>query len=481
MRHRNARTCIIATLGPASDKPDVIEQLVTAGVNVFRLNFSHGERETHAERVRMIREVAAGLLQPVGILQDLQGPKIRVGKLAEPVRLERDAAFVLDCGMDEPGSGERVGVTYRGLYRDVARGDHMLLDDGRLELEVTAVRDRQIHTRVIRGGRLSSSKGINLPGSDLRIPALSDKDVEDMKLGTELGVDWIAVSFVRSRDDVLLARHYMDRFGSTARLMAKIEKPSAIARFAEILESVDGVMIARGDLGVELSPEQVPIVQKRLIRVAREAGKPVVTATQMLESMTGSPLPTRAEASDVANAIFDGTDGVMLSAETAVGEYPVEAVRCMNRIALTVEADEAYQRAMQEKMVHTEQTIADSVAHAACQMAREIDARVIVTFSSSGATALRVARHRVSNSVLAITPNAVAFRQLAMSWGINAVLAASDIQNSDEMVAQANDWILETGLAEPGDHYVMTAGVPFGISGTTNLIRAEVVQPRNAI
>ena len=477
MKRTSARTCIIATLGPASDSPERIAELIDAGTNVFRLNFSHGDRDSHAGRFEAIRQASAERLKPVGILQDLQGPKIRIGRFEDgSAQLVPGADFILDCEQTEPGNAESVGVSYRGLSQDVSRGEELLLDDGRLALEIVEISGRKIRTRVLRGGKLGSNKGINLPGSDLRIPALSDKDVEDIKLGSELGVDWVAMSFVRSRDDVFLARHYLERFGSDARLMAKIEKPSAIARFDDILDAADGIMIARGDLGVELSPEQVPIVQKRLIRACREAGKPVVTATQMLESMTGSPIPTRAEASDVANAIFDGSDAVMLSAETAVGEYPVVAVQFMNRLALAVESDEAYQRAMQEKVVQTDQTIADSVAHAACQMAQEIGAEVIVTFSSSGSTALRVARHRVANAVLAITPSEIAYRQLAMSWGVSAVLAPRDISNSDEMVSEANAWILKSKLGEPGDNYVITAGVPFGVAGTTNLIRAETVQ-----
>ncbi|MEM9300682.1 MAG: pyruvate kinase [Pseudomonadota bacterium] len=471
-----ARTCIIATLGPASDSPEKIRALIDAGVGLFRLNFSHGERDGHAERFRRIRDAADELRRPVGILQDLQGPKIRVGKIEEGVRLERGAAFILDCDSEDLGDATRAGVTYRGLCRDVSKGETLLLDDGRLELTVEAVRGREIHARVVRGGSLSSNKGINLPGSDLRIPALSDKDVEDLRFGTELGVDWVAMSFVRSRDDVFLARHYMERFECDAKLMAKIEKPSAIDRFDEILGAADGIMVARGDLGVELSPEQVPLVQKRLVYKCREAGKPVVTATQMLESMTQAAIPTRAEASDVANAVLDGTDAVMLSGETAVGDHPEEAVRVMNRIALAVENDPAYQRAMHEQIFRDENHVPDSVARAACEMAKDIGAHVIVSFSSSGATALRVARHRAPVEVLAITTNARAFRQLSVSWGVNAVLAKADIQNSDEMVAEANAWVQRTGMAGPGDNYVITAGVPFGVSGTTNLIRVETVQ-----
>ncbi|MEM7708025.1 MAG: pyruvate kinase [Pseudomonadota bacterium] len=471
----NSKTCIIATVGPASSDQNTLERLIDAGVNVFRLNFSHGEPEDHAAVVERIRAAEKRTVRAIGILQDLQGPKIRTTRFADgPVNLTEGNTFRLTCDDDSPGDENRVGVTYPGLARDTKAGETLLLADGRLELEVTEVQGETLVTRVVRGGPLSNNKGINVPGSDLKIPALSEQDAAHIKVGAELNVDWVAMSFVRSRDDILLARHYLDRYASRAKLMAKIEKPSAIERFADILEEADGIMIARGDLGVELSVDRVPMVQKKLIRLCREAGKPVVTATQMLESMTTSPTPTRAEASDVANAIFDGTDAVMLSAETAVGDYPTETVGVMNQIALSVEADEGYQKAMSETQISVEASLADSVASAACQMASAINAKVIVTFSSSGSTALRVARHRVTQYVLAITPNRESYQQLAMSWGIDPVLA-EDIRDSDEMVARANEVITQTGIAQPGDYYVITAGVPFGVSGTTNLIRAEIV------
>ncbi|MEM9531306.1 MAG: pyruvate kinase [Pseudomonadota bacterium] len=471
----NSKTCIIATVGPASSDRDTLARLIDAGVNVFRLNFSHGDPEDHAQVVDHIRAERQRTVRPIGILQDLQGPKIRTARFADgPINLQPGDTFRLTCDDESPGNQERVGVTYAGLAQDLKVGEPVLLADGRLELVVTAIEGATIVTEVIRGGELSNNKGINVPGCDLKIPALSEQDADHIRVGAELGVDWVAMSFVRSRDDILLARHYLERHRSSAKIMAKIEKPSAVERFDDILSAVDGIMIARGDLGVELSPDQVPIVQKKLIRRSRDAGKPVVTATQMLESMTNSPTPTRAEASDVANAIFDGTDAVMLSGETAVGEYPQETVQIMNRIARSVEGDPEYRRRIQQVKFSGDDSVADSVASAACQMASAIDARVIVTFSSTGNTALRVARQRVPQSVLAITPNPTAYYQLAMSWGVDAILAA-DIHDSDEMVTRANDVIKQTGIAEKGDAYVITAGVPFGVSGTTNLIRAEVV------
>src|SRR5690606_29141126 len=437
------RTKIVATIGPASPSPEVVLKLIEAGVNVFRLNFSHGKREDHLGVVNIIRQTSEEIGAPVALLQDLQGPKIRVGTFADgSVELEVGQAFTLTCDDPSPGDSARVGVTYQGLCGDVKVGDELLLDDGRLALEVTAVKAGNIETRVDIGGTLSNNKGINIPGAMLSIPALTDKDVEDLKFGAELDVDWVAISFVRNRDDLLLARHYLARAGSQARLMAKIEKPSAVDRFSEILEEVDGVMVARGDLGVEMAAERVPLIQKRLIRACIEAGKPVITATQMLESMIRNPTPTRAEASDVANAIFDGTDAVMLSAETAVGEHPIDAVKMMDRIARSVEQDENYRRIMHEYVPKSDATTADAVALAAVEMAYNLDARLIVTFTSTGTTALRVSRNRPPTPVLAVTPNPRTQRQLAVAWGVVSSVV-DDIHDTDEMVEVSNSSISE--------------------------------------
>jgi len=467
------RTKIVATLGPASSSPERIRELMKAGVDVFRVNFSHGTADVHRTNVQRVREAADELGRTVGVLQDLQGPKIRVGKFADKrVTLTAGEPFALTCDDDSPGDATRVGVTYKGLCRDVKPGDTLLLDDGRLALNVTGIDRATVHTEVTLGGVLSDSKGINLPDADLSIPALTDKDVEDLKLGAEIGVDWVAMSFVRSRDDLLLARHYLAREGSSAKLMAKIEKPGAVERFPEILREVDGIMVARGDLGVEMPPERVPQIQKRLIRACLEAGKPVVTATQMLESMIHSPTPTRAEASDVANAIYDGTDAVMLSAETAIGDYPIEAVRMMDRIARTVEADERYIIDMHEHVPVPDDTTADAVSMGVSNMAHTLRAQLIVSFTSSGSTAVRVARNRPAAPILAITPSAVALRQLSLVWGVLPYLS-DDIADTDEMVQVATDAIRDRGLLEPGGRFVITAGVPFGMRGTTNMIRVE--------
>ena len=467
------RTKIVATLGPATSTPEAIQALVDGGVNVFRLNFSHGDHATHEKNVQSIRAVAATAGRAIGILQDLQGPKIRTATFAEgKVRLEEGAAFALTCDDDTPGDATRVGVTYTNLCNDVQQGDTLLLDDGRLALEVTQVENATIHTRVTLGGTLSNNKGINIPGADLSIPALTEKDVADLEFGVSLGVDWVAISFVRSREDVLQARSHLAKAGSDAKLMAKIEKPSAVERFSEILREVDGVMVARGDLGVELAPERVPQIQKRLIRQCIEAGKPVITATQMLESMIQSPTPTRAEASDVANAIYDGTDAIMLSGETAVGDYAVNAVKMMDRIARSVETDAAYRSGMREHVPAPDDTTADAVSYGACEMAYSLSAQAIVTFTSSGTTASRVSRNRPNAPILAITPNERAFRQLAVAWGVIPYYS-EDIGTSDEMVESSLHAIRETKFVEPGARFVITAGVPFGMRGSTNLIRVE--------
>ena len=471
------RTKIVATLGPASSTPEMIVRLMEAGVNVFRLNFSHGTREMHRSNIELIREQSGRLKRPVGVLQDLQGPKIRTGAFAEgEVELRQGDTFALTCGDDRPGDRSRVGVSYAGLYNDVKVGDLLLVDDGRLSFKITDIKGETIETEVVIGGLLSNNKGINIPGADLSIPALTQKDADDLIFGAELDVDWVAMSFVRSRDDLLLARHYLARAGSRAKLMAKIEKPSAVDRFDEILREVDGIMVARGDLGVEMLPERVPLIQKRMIRACVEAGKPVITATQMLESMIHSPRPTRAEASDVANAIYDGTDSVMLSAETAVGSYPEGAVRMMARIAESVESDPGYQQDMRERYPTPEDTIADAVSLGAVLMAYNLSAEVIVTFTSSGTTALRVSRNRPIAPIIAITPNDRAYRQLSLGWGVHPFMS-KDISNTDEMVEVANRAINLSDMAQQGARYVITAGVPFGMQGTTNLIRVERVKP----
>ena len=468
------RTKIVATLGPASDSKEAIRALAEAGADVFRLNFSHGTHEEHRRRAAWVREVEKELGKTLAILQDLQGPKIRIGRFKEGrVELKVGQPFILTRAPVE-GDETRVSITYKGLPEDVAPGQVLLLDDGRLRLRVERIQGDEIHTVVELGGILSDSKGINVPGSDLSIPALSEKDIQDLALGAELGVDWVAVSFVRTRDDLLLARHYLARHGSRARLMAKIEKPSAVHRFEEILEEADGIMVARGDLGVEMPLEEVPIMQKRLILKAIAAGKPVITATQMLESMVQNPSPTRAEASDVANAIFDGTDAVMLSAETAAGAYPVEAVATMARIARVVESSPEFLQKLNVLRPAPTPTTQDAIAQAADDIVEAVEAKAIVVFTATGSSARRIARTRPKVPILALTPNPEVERQLALVWGVLPHLAP-DPQDTDDMVRIALEKAKACGLAQVGERVVIAAGVPFGVRGTTNLIRVERV------
>ncbi len=471
------RTKIVATLGPATSSPEVIANLITAGVDVFRLNFSHGSKEDHKNNVEYIRAESKRLGRQIGILQDLQGPKIRVMTFENgSIELIEGANFSLSCDDDSPGNEKRVGVSYKNLCNDLKVGDALLLDDGRLSLKVVGVSGSEVKTVVTLGGKLSDHKGINLPGAELSIPALTDKDIDDLMYGVELDVDWVAISFVRSRDDMLLARHYLSRAGSKAKLLAKIEKPEAVEHFEEILKSSDGIMVARGDLGVELEPELVPIIQKKLIALSIQAGKPVITATQMLESMITNPGPTRAEASDVANAIYDGTDAVMLSAETAIGEYPIRAVEMMTRIILTVEADSEYQRNMREHYPEALGSVSDAISRSACRLVDDLGANSIVTFTSSGNTAVNVSRNRPAAPILTITPYARVGRQLKLVWGVIPFLG-KELTTTHQMVESAAKALTTLNMAEEGSIFIITAGVPFGQRGTTNLIRVERLKP----
>lgn len=477
MKHHDRATKIVATIGPASRDPDVFRAMLDAGVNVVRMNFSHGEHDDHRHTFEMVRAVAAERRRTVGILQDLQGPKVRVGRFAGGEALltpGQDFTITMD---EVEGSDTRVGTTYTNLVHDVYPGMVLLLDDGNLSLQVTAVQGNDILTRVIVGGVLKNNKGINVPQADLSVPALSLKDIEDLRFGLELGVDWVALSFVRSRDDLLLARHYLTLYaqGAPPKLMAKIEKPQAVERFGEILAEADGIMVARGDLGVELAPERVPTIQKRLIKACREAGKPVITATQMLESMMLLPRPTRAEASDVANAIFDGTDAVMLSGESAAGKYPVEAVAIMDHIAREVEGSDLYRLMLattQEK-----ELARDAIATAAVNVSEELGADAIVCFTSSGSTARRISRNRPKRMVIALAPSERTCNELSLSWGVIPI-QTPDPKDTDDMMDVAHHKLIESRLLDEGDRFVLTAGVPFGVRGTTNMIRVDRLRPR---
>lgn len=473
----NLRVCtkIVCTIGPASRDAATLEKMILAGMNVARLNFSHGTQEDHAEVISHIREIAGRLGKPVAILQDLSGPKLRIEGIAGgSVNVETGNVFTLTT-RKVPGDAREVGISYSDLPGRMNRGDRMLLADGALELEVVESSDTDITCHVIVGGTLSSHKGINLPTRTVDLPSMTEKDREDLLFGIEHGVDYVAISFVRSAADVLEARNFMGEQGAAVPLMAKIEKHEAMEHAGEIVEVSDGILIARGDLGVETPLERVPLAQKELIRLANRAAKPVITATQMLRSMVESPRPTRAEVADVANAILDGTDAVMLSEETAVGRYPVETVEMMTRIARNTETAFPYDTWEGRVRTYSEIDVPEAVAHAACDLARSIASRCIVTFTWSGTTARLVAKYRPDRTIVAPTPREKTYRQLALVWGVVPVLTEHEV-GTDAMFSYAVSAARGVCEVERGECVVITAGVPMGNPGGTNLIKAELVQ-----
>ncbi|MDG6093575.1 pyruvate kinase [Acetobacter sp. AN02] len=472
------RTKIVATLGPASSTEDVIRDLVIAGADVFRLNFSHGAHEDHAERYRTIRKVEEELGCPVGILADLQGPKLRVGTFRDgEITLEEGQPFRFDLDKT-PGDKTRVCLPHQEIIDAASESTTLLLNDGRLRLTVTKTGPDFIETKVVNGGQLSDRKGVNVPDMELGIPALTEKDRKDLAFALELGVDFVALSFVQRPEDVLEAR---DIIGGKAWLVSKLEKPQAIKRLEAIMEASDAVMVARGDLGVELPPETVPLAQKRIVRLARQSGKPVIVATQMLESMITTPVPTRAEASDVATAVFDGADAVMLSAESAAGEYPREAVSMMNRIIGAVEQDESWRSLIQAGCPEPERYVADAIAGAAHQVAHTLNAAAIVAFTRSGPTALRIARERPGCTIFGITPTPETARRLALVWGVHPAISNPDTQKvtMESVVSAAIKIVSEHENIKPDDTLVIAAGMPFGVSGSTNTLRVVTI-PRAA-
>jgi len=465
------RTRIVATVGPASWTPAVLEGLLSVGVDVVRLNFSHGDHDIYRQVIQQVREISSRMGRPVIILQDLQGPKLRIGRLSgNRVQLRKGDEVILTHEIEE-GDAHTLPVPFPEVLWDLTPGVRILLKDGQVVLRVREVRASDVVATVETGGEIASRAGLDLEGVDPPIPPLTPKDLEDLRFGVAMGVDWVAMSFVRRREDIRLLREELARLGASGiRVMAKIERPGAVARFQDILEEADGVMVARGDLGVALPLHEIPLVQKRLIRQAREAGKPVITATQMLESMLHSPTPTRAEVTDVANAIFDGSDGVMLSAETAVGDYPVEAVSVVDRIARTVESSPEFQESLVSRRPAPLPIPQDAVAYGAVDIAEALPADLIVVFTASGATAQRVARFRPRVPVLALTPDERVARQVTMFFGVHSAIAPTPA-STDDMVALALRKAVEVGFARPGSRVVIVAGVPFGQRGSTNLIR----------
>ncbi|WP_138379594.1 pyruvate kinase [Luteithermobacter gelatinilyticus] len=470
--HRQRCTRIIATLGPASSSVDIIRKLSDAGADVFRLNMSHGDHKSIAALHAMIREVEVQTGRPIGILADLQGPKLRIGKFQnDRITLAAGQKFILD--MDKaPGSDKRVELPHPEIFEAVEKGTELLLDDGKIRLHIEQVEKDKIHTKVVVGGELSNRKGVNVPNAILPLAALTEKDRNDLDFVLNLGVDWVGLSFVQRPEDMREAREII---GERAWLLAKLEKPSALYALDEIIALSDAVMVARGDMGVELPMEEVPGKQKKIIRHARRAGKSVVVATQMLETMVHSPVPTRAEVSDVANAVFDGADAIMLSAESATGAYPVEAVSVMDRIARKVESEPSYRKALNRDKTPPEATSADAISAAANQVAATIRAKTIVTYTGSGSTALRASRERPETPLLVLTPNLSTARRLCLCWGLNCVHTA-DAVNFQDMIDKACHMCLTHNFARVNDHIVIMAGMPFGTPGKTNVLRIARVQ-----
>ena len=470
---RNRKVKILATLGPASNTREMIEKLFIAGVDVFRINMSHTKHDLLRELHGHIRAVEAKVNRPIGILADLQGPKIRIGTFADKqVQLQAGDTFVFDTS-PAPGDAKRVFLPHPEIFAGAKVGDNLLLNDGRMRVQITKATADRLDTTVIYGGTLSDRKGVNLPDTLLPIPALTEKDRADLEAAASLGVDWIALSFVQRPEDVEEARSLVK---GRAGVMAKIEKPSALPVLESILNFADGLMVARGDLGVELPLETVPSKQKHITRLARRYGKPVVVATQMLESMITEPVPTRAEVSDVATAVYEGADAVMLSAESASGAWPEKAVQTMDRIAQSAESDIYYQGIVHAQRTDSDHTTADAISAAARSIAETLQVPTIVCYTGGGATGNRVARERPSMPILALTPIVNTARRLALTWGLHP-LVVPDAKSLDEMMANAGELAFSEGFAKPGEKILITAGVPIGNPGSTNMLRVAILGP----
>ena len=474
MIHRTRRAKIVATLGPASSQADIIRSLFLAGVDVFRMNFSHGDYASHAARFQMVRDVEQEFGRPIAILADLQGPKLRVGRFANgPVQLADGQAFRFDLD-DALGNAERVNLPHPEIFAALVPGAELLLDDGKLRVRVERCDASSADTTVLVGGKLSERKGVNVPGVVLPISALTTKDRQDLETALQLGADWVALSFVQRPEDLHEARALI---GERASIVAKLEKPSAIERLEEVIDAADAIMVARGDLGVELPAERVPAIQKRIVKLCRKQGKPVIVATQMLESMIESPVPTRAEASDVATAIYDGADAVMLSAESAAGKFPIEAVSMMNRIIEGTESDPLCRQLLEASHAAADSDRHDVTQAVCCAMRRAsalLGASAIVCFTSSGQTSLRAARERPDSPILSVSPRLSVSRRLALAWGVHSV-HGPESQDTNQLAETAAQLAQTSGLAERGQHVVVLAGMPFGQSGTTNMMRIATV------
>lgn len=472
MMRRKRYAKIVATIGPSSSDTAVIRKLFKAGVDIFRMNFSHGSHEEHAERLRIIREVEAECGRPIGVLADLQGPKLRIGTFENGKEtLKRGQTFKLHL-KEVTGNADAVTLPHKEIFQATKPGDELLVNDGRIRLSVVENDGKIITTKVANGGVISDRKGVNVPGTVLPIDILTRKDKKDLEFAVSLGVEWIAMSFVQRASDLTRARKLID---GRSRLLAKLEKPSAIDNLSAIIDEADAIMVARGDLGVEMPAEIVPQIQKKIIAACRAEGKPVIVATQMLESMISAPIATRAEASDVATAVYAGTDAVMLSAETAAGKYPLEAVKTMDRIITATESDPDFDNILHAVPLPIEADDSDSIASAACNVARTRGCAAISTFTKTGSTVRRVSRLRTLVPVLGLTPDEQVARQLSLAWGVHSVRTRDDVEGFGDMVGKSTRIARREGLAKNGDRIVITAGVPFGTAGTTNILRVAVV------
>ena len=468
------RTKIVCTIGPSIDGEERIRDMIEAGMDVARLNLSHGKREDHLRRLKMIRSVSEEMNSNVGFLFDTRGPEVRTGPLEkDSVQLVEGALLILTTET-VTGNSEIVSVTYPDFHKDLNPGCQVLIDDGLITLEVLSVFDRNIECRVIHGGELRSYKGINTPGTRINLPAVSTEDRVDIELAVEHDINFIAASFARSAEDILEIRKIVEDKGGSIMLIAKIESQEGVANFESILSVSDGVMVARGDLGVEIPTEEVPLLQKQFIRKCNRLGKPVITATQMLDSMIRNPRPTRAEASDVANAIFDGTDAIMLSGETAIGKFPVESVSTMSKIAVHTESGLGYKKILEDMRPLIKKTVTDAISYATCHTAYELGADAIITATQSGQTARMVSKYKPKAPIIAVSSRQQVANQLTLTWGVRTVICPP-VSSTDEMFANAIQAAMAEKLIKNGDLVVITAGVPVGIAGTTNLLRVETV------
>ncbi|HOJ09909.1 MAG TPA: pyruvate kinase [Clostridiales bacterium] len=469
------RTKIICTLGPAVDDENILSELMLKGMNVARMNFSHGTREEHKQRVERFKKVRDNSGLPVALLLDTKGPEIRIGKFSQnEILLKEGDSFTL-TNDDTIGDSTKCSVTYKDLYKDVKRGSRILINDGLIELEVENIKNRDICCIVLNGGFVSNNKGINVPDADINLPSLMPQDIEDLKFGIENDIDFIAASFVRKPSDITAIKKVLEKYGgSDIKIIAKIENRQGINNFDEIIKVADGIMVARGDLGVEIPVEEVPIVQKVLIEKCYRHGKPVITATQMLDSMIRNPRPTRAEASDIANAIYDGTSAIMLSGETAIGKYPVESLEMMGKIAEEAEEAMDYWKRFSSMQYDLMASVTNAISHASCTTAMDLNASAIVTVTQSGHTARMISRFRPACPVIATTTSLKVQRQLSLSWGVTPFMV-KEASNTDDLFETGEAKALESGYVQNGDLVVITAGVPIGVSGTTNTMKVHIV------